>query len=83
MVTKISLEYYVVELVFYTFSISCSSGLLANKFFTYVLSEHVFILPSFLNIFAEYRILGWLFLHHFKDVDLFSLVSLVSDVSHI
>lgn len=69
-----SLGHRVVELFSYTFSASCSSGLLAKFFFffTFVLSENVLVLPLFLkNMFAEYRILGWLYFRHFKDVALF------------
>lgn len=36
--------------------------------FTFCFSERVFISPLFLkDIFPGYRILDWLFFHHFKD----------------
>lgn len=84
--TKRSLRCHVVELFSYTFSVSCSWGLLAKIFFffTFVLSENVFVLALFLkNIFAAYRILGWFFFITLKVLLFFLLAFTVSDVNHI
>lgn len=53
-------------------------------FFTFVLSENVFVLALFLkNIFAAYRILGWFFFITLKVLLFFLLAFTVSDVNHI